>query len=290
MITAGIESGRRGHRHDLAGSQQLCQYALLRLSPPPFNARPAARYVHPAALGNVSEDGEHDQALDIASETAPNYLRWIADLCSPHLGEEVMDVGAGHGAITELFADGRRVLATDLSDDCIAAMRKRFASTANVEVLQADLRQLDPDDLGRRFDSIVLINVLEHIEDDAGTLADLTRFLQPGGALVLYVPALNGLYGQWDRRVGHFRRYSKWRLGEVAAEAGLEIRELRYVNALAIPAWFVFSHLTLKVDDSPGRSLSIWDRTGVPLGRFIESRVSPPLGLNLLCVLQMRAI
>jgi 2-polyprenyl-3-methyl-5-hydroxy-6-metoxy-1,4-benzoquinol methylase len=258
------------------------------MSPPAFNAQPAARYVHPKALRNVSRDGEHDQALDIASEAAPNYLRWIADLCAPYLGHEVMDVGAGHGAITELFAEGRSVLATDLSDDCVSALEQRFALTSNVEVRKADLRTLDPEDLGRRFDSIVLINVLEHIEDDAGTLAHLTRLLRPGGRLVIYVPALNGLYGPWDRKVGHFRRYSKWRMGEVAAEASLELAELRYVNLLAIPAWLAFSRFSAKVSDDPGRSLSVWDRTGVPLGRMIESRLRPPLGLNLLCVARSR--
>jgi 2-polyprenyl-3-methyl-5-hydroxy-6-metoxy-1,4-benzoquinol methylase len=253
-----------------------------------FNARPAARYVHPKALRDVSGDGEHDEALEIASEAAPNYLRWIADLCGPYLGREVMDVGAGHGAITALFAEGRRVLATDLSDTCVAAMRQRFASAPNVEVRKADLRVLDPDQSGRRFDSIVLINVLEHIEDDAGTLAGLKRFLRPGGAVVLYVPALNGLYGPWDRKVGHFRRYSKWRLREVAAEAELELVELHYVNLLAIPAWLAFSRFGSRVDGDPGRSLSIWDRTGVPLGRLIESRLHPPLGLNLLCAARPR--
>jgi len=251
-----------------------------------FNALPAARYVHPKAFENGAQAGEHDHALDIASEASPNYLRWIADLCKPHLGHDVMDVGAGHGAITEHFAAGRSVLATDLSDTCVAAMRRRFAAAPNVEVQKADLRELGPEEVGRRFDSIVLINVLEHIEDDAGALAHLAGCLRPGGAFVVYVPALNGLFGPWDRKVGHFRRYSKWRLRGVAAAAGLQVVELRYVNLLAIPAWLAFSRLSMRVNEDPGTSLSLWDRTGVPLSRLIESRVRPPLGLNLLCVAQ----
>lgn len=253
-----------------------------------FNTPPAAGYVHPKALGSAGSESEHDLALDIASDAAPNYLRWIADLCSPYLGREVLDVGAGHGAITELLGEGRSVLATDISDTCIAAMEQRFAATPNVDVRKADLRTLDPDELGRRFDSVVLINVLEHIEDDAGTLAALSRFLRPRGTLVIYVPALNGLYGPWDRKVGHFRRYSKWRLRETAAEAGLGVAELRYANLLAIPAWFAFSRFSARSNDDPGNSLSIWDRTGVPLSRMIESRVRPPVGLNLLCIARVR--
>jgi hypothetical protein len=129
-----------------------------------------------------------------------------------------------------------------------------------------------------------MINVLEHIEDDSGVLAGLRPLLSPGGAIVLYVPALNGLYGRWDRKVGHYRRYSRWRLREVANEAGLDVVELRYVNALAIPAWIAFSRTD--VDRTQGVSLSIWDRTGVPLSRAVERRIRVPFGLNLLAVLR----
>jgi hypothetical protein len=130
----------------------------------------------------------------------------------------------------------------------------------------------------------VMINVLEHIEDDVGALASLRSVLNPGGNVVLYVPALNGLYGAWDRKVGHFRRYSKWRMREIAAEAGLIVGELRYVNLLAIPAWMAFSRSN--IETTVGSSLSIWDRVGVPAGRALESRVRVPVGLNLLALLR----
>ncbi len=197
----------------------------------------------------------------------------------------MLEVGAGIGSITELYADGRSVLATDLSDDCVVAMQQRFARSPNVAVVKSDLRELGED--GRRFDSVVMINVLEHIEDDAGVLAALRNLLAPGGTIVLYVPALNGLYGRWDRKVGHYRRYSNWRLREVAREARLAVVELRYVNALAIPAWIAFSRTNF--DKTPAPTLSIWDRTGVPIGRALERRIRVPFGLNLLAVLRSAA-
>jgi 2-polyprenyl-3-methyl-5-hydroxy-6-metoxy-1,4-benzoquinol methylase len=244
--------------------------------------RPAARYVHPKALATPAESGEHDANLDVAGEESPNYLAWIGDLIRPHLGESVLELGAGIGSITTLYESGRRVVASDLSPGCVRALRDRFANSPNVTVVQQDLRELGDDD--DRFESIVMINVLEHIEDDADALAALRSLLSPGGRIVLYVPALNGLYGPWDRKVGHYRRYSKWRLREVAAEAGLEIIELRYVNALAIPAWIAFSRTN--VEKTQGRSLSLWDRTGVPVSRALERRVRMPVGLNLLAVLR----
>jgi SAM-dependent methyltransferase len=218
----------------------------------------------------------------VADESAPNYLRWISDLIAPHLGHRVLEVGAGIGSITELWATGHEVVASDLSHRCVIALQSRFARSQNVTVVQKDVRQLEA--AGERFHSVVMINVLEHIEDDVGVLASLRPLLEPGGTVVIYVPALNGLYGRWDRKVGHYRRYSKWRLAEVAREAGLAVTELRYVNILAIPAWFAFSKTDVEKTTSSG--LSIWDRTGVPAGRALESRVRVPIGLNVLGVLR----
>ena len=245
---------------------------------------PAARYIHPKALATPAEAGEHDHNLDVADESSPNYLRWVADLIEPHLGRRVLELGAGIGSITRLYSAGHDVVAIDVSDQCVAALRQRFAGSPNVTVRQQDLQKLEA--AGERFDSVLMVNVLEHIQDDAGVLSTLPAVLEPGGRIVLYVPALNGLYGQWDRKVGHFRRYSKWRMREIANEAGLDVLELRYVNALAIPAWIAFSRTD--VDRTQGASLSIWDRTGVPLSRALEQRLPAPIGLNVLAVLAAR--
>jgi SAM-dependent methyltransferase len=250
-----------------------------------FNARPAAGYVHPRASEITDQEADEGFNLEVAGAVAPNYLRWVADLCAPHLGTSVLEVGAGRGSVTQHLVEGRHVLATDLSQSSVEAMRRRFAGVPNVEVREADLRTWDP---GRTFDSLLMVNVLEHIRDDVGALSSLSRFVRPGGSIVLYVPALNGLYGNWDEHVRHFRRYSKWRLRDVLRLASLEPVELRYANVLAMPAWLAFS-MFMRVDTDGRRSLSLWDRTLVPVTRFIESRVRVPLGLNLLGVARVPA-
>lgn len=244
---------------------------------------PATRYVHPKAVGLQHEESDQDANLDVAEESAPNYLRWIVERCEPHLGRRVLEVGAGTGSVTAQYAPGREVLAIDVSDWCVAELQRRFASTPNVTVRQADLRQLS--DEGLRFDSIVMLNVLEHIEDDVETLQRLQGLLEPDGRIVIYVPALNGLYGAWDRKVGHYRRYSPWRMREVLASAGLSEVEMRYMNALSVPAWWAFSHSN--VERSTAGSMSLWDKTGIRLGRRIESIVRVPFGLNLFCAAQV---
>jgi SAM-dependent methyltransferase len=241
-----------------------------------------SRYVHPKSAPDPSA-GQHDLNLDIASDSATAYLRWIADLLIPHLGTSALEVGSGHGSVTQYLADGRRLVATDLSDSCLSVLRSRFADSPNVEVRRMDLREVD---IEETFDSTIIINLLEHIRDDAGALSTLRDRLKPGGNCLIYVPALNWLYGPFDRDVGHYRRYSKRRLASVVREAGLQPVKLHYVNMLAIPAWALFSSRWLNRNDaqSVGRSLQLWDRVGVPLTRAMERRVPPPMGLNLFCV------
>jgi 2-polyprenyl-3-methyl-5-hydroxy-6-metoxy-1,4-benzoquinol methylase len=175
--------------------------------------------VHPKAVGLVNAEADHTANIDVAEDNAPNYLQWIADRCRPHLGQRVLEVGAGTGSITARYAEGREVLAVERADWCIKEMERRFASSPNVTVRHADLAALA--DEGLRFDSVVLLNVLEHIEDDVAALESLRRLLVPGGRVVLYVPALNGLYGPFDRKAGHYRRYAPWRMRQVLAAAGL---------------------------------------------------------------------
>ena len=108
-----------------------------------FNALPASRYVHPQAARGVDVAEDHGINLDVAEDAAPNHVQGIAELVSEHLGERVLDLGAGIGAITEHLAPGRTVVACDISDEFVAALDTRFAETPNVEVVQADLRTVN---------------------------------------------------------------------------------------------------------------------------------------------------
>ena len=110
-----------------------------------------------------------------------NYLRWIAEMIELYLGGKLLDLGAGIGAVTTHYAPGREIVACDRSDDCVAALRHRFQAAPNVTVLQKDLRELS--DLGQRFESVVMLNVLEHIEDDVGVLCHYgSSYNQAGGS------------------------------------------------------------------------------------------------------------
>jgi SAM-dependent methyltransferase len=226
---------------------------------------------------------EADRELAVTLESldaAVNYARWIADLLEPYLGERVLEVGAGHGTFTELLAPGRAVVATELSPRCVAELQGRFASRSEVTVLDADVKgaaEHGP------YDAAVLINVLEHIEDDRTVLRDLAAVLKPGGRLLLWVPAFEGLYSDFDRRVGHFRRYRIPPLRATLTDAGFEPVELRYANSVGAIAWWIFARQLRRNPTSP-RSAKLFDRLAVPVVRRLERRVNAPFGQSIFAV------
>jgi SAM-dependent methyltransferase len=135
------------------------------------------------------------------------------------------------------------------------------------------------------FDAIVLINVLEHIDDDAAMLDHIEHLLVPHGMLLLFVPALQWLFGSLDTLVGHRRRYHKPQLRALVEHAGFAVRDLRYFDALGVLPWYVTGRV-IKAKLFNERAARIYDTVGVPLGSFAERFAAPPIGKNLLCVAQ----
>lgn len=164
--------------------------------------------------------------LDLNSE-ASNYIRWIADLVTPHLSGRVLEIGAGRGDFTAIFQERAEIVATELHDGGIAHLRKRFSLNLNVQVRPFDLFG----EHDEQFDSTVLINVLEHIQDDEGALKSIHALLRPGGRVILYVPAFWILYSRFDNSIGHYRRYRRKELVSLVRLAGFEVRDSHYVNA-----------------------------------------------------------
>lgn len=224
-------------------------------------------------------DGELAHVLENLQD-ADRYADWIYALSAPHLGERVLEIGAGHGEITQRLAVAHRVTATDLSPRCVELLAERFAGQPAVEVRRGDTQSLAD---GSRYDSVMLVNVLEHIEDDVGALRDVSVLLEPGGRLVVFVPAFEGLYSDFDRRVGHRRRYRRSHLVTKMAAAGLDVVEARYVNTLGAAAWWVFARQLGQVPTQRW-SVRLYDRVAVPALRHVEATRPPRFGQSLLCV------
>ncbi len=164
------------------------------------------------ATGRDLEDG--------SGQYQRRYRAYQFDVISRHCGPTVLEVGAGLGEFASQFHGLRRHVVTDVDPDCVASMARRFADRRETEARQLDLQGVLPD-LGAPVSTVIAINVLEHIEDDSAALRALAGLVEPGGKIVLWVPGYMQLYGDFDRRVGHVRRYTPTTLRAAIVGAGL---------------------------------------------------------------------
>lgn len=212
------------------------------------------------------------------------YNHWLYEQIASALGRNILEVGAGTGNITQfLCADGRQVLATDVVPSYRRELQQLFNHHANVRVGQFDLTTAAANLVAERFDTVVCLNVLEHIEDDLFALAQMREVLAPGGRLALLVPAHRALYGEFDRAVGHYRRYEKRELTDKLKQAGFAVREMKFFSLLAMLPWFINGRL-LKKDHLPTEQANLANRL-VPLLR-LERFLGPPCGLSLVAIAQ----
>lgn len=213
---------------------------------------------------------------------AVNYHRWIARRFEPYLRGTVAEIGAGTGEFTELLLRPgvERLIAAEPAPNLHDRLRARFADRPAVTVLNADLRSALPAIVA--CDALVYCNVLEHVADDAAELRLCASALRPGGALCVFVPALPMLMSDFDRSIGHYRRYLPGRLREGARGAGLFVEDLRWFDSLGVLPWLVVMKLLGRAAD-PG-AVRAYDRWVVPWLMPIEWRLAPPLGKNLVMV------
>ena len=219
---------------------------------------------------------------DTSGQHQRRYRQYQFDLIARHCGPTVLEVGAGLGEFASQFRGLERHVVTDVDPAAVAAMADRFADRPEVEAQTLDVAD-PPEQVGAPVSTLVAINVLEHLEDDAGTLRRLSRLVEPGGRIVLWVPGYMQLYGDFDRRVGHVRRYTPATLQAAMIAGGLEPQDVRPVNLLGGIAWWAAVRRGGVGSPRPGL-LRVYDATVVPVTRALERRVTPPFGQTVLGV------
>ena len=221
--------------------------------------------------------------LEILTE-AKNYNRWIADNFYPYIKAPLLEFGAGIGNISELLSSYTPLCLTDTDARMLAHLKNKFSHINDVSVNFLDITQPPPEDLVGSFQTVIGINVLEHVEDDEKALLHLGNVLKPSGRLLLLVPSKKWAYTELDRELGHFRRYEKKELGEKLAKASFQIEKLYFFNIVGLMSWIIRD----KIQRSGGLrpyQVSSFD-TIVPILKFIESKVSMPLGISLIAIAQ----
>ena len=219
----------------------------------------------------------------------PQYLSWLACELRPHLGDTVLEIGAGIGNISSRLM-GKRLLyvAAEKNPLHLHALRNRFLRTPNVMV-----QQIDPEVPGdmtgmtENFDTVLCLNVLEYLDDPAGLVDSLRPTLKNQGALVVLVPNSPALFGSLDRSLGHKRRYNPAQMRELLESHGFSVQRVYPLNKAGAPPWLAYSRLfgarrinkfILKVFD---KTVWFWSRI---------DRLLPWPGLSLIVVAHKRVV
>lgn len=218
-----------------------------------------------------------------ALAAAPNYYRFISRRFAPYVGARVVEVGAGIGTFAEhLIRESapRELVLVEPAVNNFPTLRDRFAGRPGVRTVKGYLE--DCSDL-RDMDSLVAVNVLEHTPDDVAFLRAARGVLRPGGRALVFVPAVQAIFGSLDREFEHYRRYGKTSLRRAFTEAGFQDVRLRHVNSLGIAAWFLAGRVFRWRTIDASRA-AFYDRWVVPWLMPLESAVEPPIGQSILAI------
>ncbi len=219
-----------------------------------------------------------------ALATLNRYQSWIVETFQPFLTGRAIEFGAGIGNISTRIRP--HISTLDLVEPSLNLadpLEHRFESDGAVTIFRETLEARLPAIAGGSYDSVVLVNVLEHIEDDVSALQGLYRILAPGGHLLLFVPALKFLYSDLDALVGHYRRYQRPELNERVAAAGFDITKSQYFDTLGVFPWWLLNTKMGATAFNPFL-VGIYDAVIAPLSRALESVIKPPFGKNVLLV------
>lgn len=220
---------------------------------------------------------------------AENYHRWILQVFKPFLGMRVVEVGAGTGSFSQL------VLEHSITSLSLVEPSTRMHQILSQRITQSDagkriktyntlfVNVADQIKLRQQPDSIIYVNVMEHIEDDMAELRAVYQTLERDGRLFIFVPALQWLFGGFDKQIGHYRRYSRSELEKKCIRAGFKIVKSVYFDFAGIVPWGIKYRL-LKSKTLEIRSVKFYDRFVVPAARAIESMIEPPIGKSVLLI------
>ncbi|MGC9328726.1 MAG: glycosyltransferase, partial [Candidatus Hinthialibacter sp.] len=188
--------------------------------------------------------------IDIGEETlfrlssVNKYYAIFYERIQKLLGKRVLEIGSGAGNFTRFLMNRELVVATDCSSNHLHTIRQRFVENKRFRIRKFDASQPPSDELkAYQLDTVVCLNVLEHIENDLGALRHMKSLLTPGGRLILLVPSLKALYGSLDIGLDHYRRYSKKELQDNIKAAGFEIEQTFFFNMWGVPGWFINSRI-----------------------------------------------
>jgi len=234
----------------------------------------------------LNPNNTEQQTLQAISR-ATKFNRWMYDTIKPYCHGRVLEVGSGIGNISSFFVqDNFNITLSDIDDHYIQTLNNKFAGAGNVkDIIFLDLQQHNFHHsyaiMKDSFDTVFLVNVLEHLDDDSQALQNCKMLLRTGGTLIVLVPAYSWLYSQLDKKLRHCRRYTLAVLQSLFNKHQLTIRKQFYFNALGLVAWSYAKIFRLSA--VPGRGMGIYNNL-VPLAKAIDKLVVTKIGLSAIII------
>lgn len=241
-----------------------------------------------AMTGNSMEaqslkSGEDTYSSAMAS--AYRYMDWMLSPFKSHLHGDIVEIGIGHGSYYEALVPFGTYLGVDIDERSISTAKVRFPNGrfASADILHPGFLNVL---LPTKADSIVSINVLEHVYDDAEAIKNLVEALKPSGRLMISVPAMMGLYNDLDRLAGHHRRYSVNDFRRILSGLPVEVEKLCYFNPIGGLGWWVNNfrrHDSLNSDAVNGQ-IEIFEKYILPVSRLLDPVTRSFFGQSLICI------
>ncbi len=209
---------------------------------------------------------------------------WLYDEVRPYIGQHVLEIGCGHGNFARHLVDRERYMGIDISPESVRLVQETLCKQPNMNALVADITDVAftekfPD---HSFDTVISLNVFEHIENDVLAIQNARSVLRPGGVMILVVPSHQWLYGTMDRSIGHYRRYSKESLAVTFEHGGFTVEKQKYINTLGAVGWFINGRI-LRQSVPPVTQLRFLNGI-IPLVKWMEQRVDAPFGTSVLTI------
>jgi ubiquinone/menaquinone biosynthesis C-methylase UbiE len=235
-------------------------------------------------LGEILKTDEEKNLESMSN--ANNYNRWIYRNIKPYLGHKILEIGGGVGNMTRFFLKKKLVVSTDVTKYNINTLSKRYRLNRNFCAIMNDISVSGKELSGFSFDTIVCINVLEHIKDDLSALKNMNKLLEQNGHLILMVPAMRSIYGTVDKSDHHFRRYDKKPTIALVKKAGFSVSKSFFMNIPGFFGWYYHGRIK-RLKLHPRGDISAFDRL-VPVFEFFEKIFKPPFGLSLIIIAKKR--
>lgn len=239
-------------------------------------------------MASIKNTGK--EILDVVGR-ADRFNEWMYQTIKPFIKGNILEIGSGIGNLSSFFIkDNFQITLSDNEQEYVDLLKTRFKNNNSVNSIERidlehpEFERIFPE-LKEKFDTVFLLNVLEHIMKDQAAINNCMSFLKPGGQLLILTPAYSFLYSSLDKALGHYRRYTIENLNKLIDSSGLIKLHSFYFNFLGIFAWFYGKIFQLKT--IPAKEMQFFNQL-TPFAKIIDKIIFRKAGLSVICVAKKR--